>query len=128
MDPLIIENFSAEDKGVYICKITNPQLPDLMLESEIFHLMVTSLNTIGQNVVKIYPNPSIGQFTINFDKLPGQSTRVEISGIDGKLIYLGKIINNQQQINLQNIKQGMYLLKIFDNDKLYGTYKMMISK
>ncbi len=65
---------------------------------------------------KLYPNPNKGEFTLTFDSKSGK-VNVEIFDIRGRMIY-NKDYNASgtfnQQINLNNVSKGIYLVKVKD--------------
>lgn len=65
---------------------------------------------IAQNPISIYPNPSNGTFYINSkNALIGKEFK--IYGLTGKLISSG-FINQKQELNLNHLNQGVYVLKL----------------
>jgi hypothetical protein len=71
--------------------------------------------------IKVYPNPSNGIFTVDTD-LP---TEVKVLDITGKVVFTGFDITKQNSINVSNLQQGVYLLKI-KNDLGEQTEKIVI--
>ncbi|SMC84158.1 T9SS type A sorting domain-containing protein [Moheibacter sediminis] len=65
---------------------------------------------IAQNEIQIYPNPSNGTFFIN-SKNALNGKQFKIYDLTGKLISSG-LINQKQELNLSNLNQGIYILKI----------------
>jgi hypothetical protein len=71
-----------------------------------------------QGVVKIYPNPSNGRFSVLFDGVNGK-TIVEISDITGRIItrseldIMGKTI---QKYNLAEMPHGLYQIRVINNN------------
>ena len=75
--------------------------------------LITSVNSIGKtsNEIKIFPNPSQGSFTIDFDK--AEIEEIQLMDILGNIILRQKNIN-QTQINIDNLNSGIYILTIID--------------
>jgi hypothetical protein len=75
---------------------------------------------------KIYPNPMNEISTIELNKNYGK-TQLELFSMDGQLIkyitYSNKKIIN---FNRDNLKSGIYLLKISSDSELIGTSKLLI--
>ena len=69
------------------------------------------------NVLGIYPNPTTGQFIIKSYDL--KNAKVFVYTITGKEIFNGTIDKDDYIVNLRNIKQGVYLVKITSENKNY---------
>lgn len=65
---------------------------------------------IAQNQISIYPNPSKGTFYIN-SKNVLDGKEFKIYDLTGKLISSGSI-NKNQELNLNHLNQGIYVLNI----------------
>ena len=59
----------------------------------------------------VYPNPSNGVFKIQHDYLASE-TPYQITDITGKLIQTGKLSEEQSNIDLTQVQQGIYLLNV----------------
>ena len=80
-----------------------------------------------QNNFSIYPNPTIGSFTIEFKEL-ANSYSVEVFDMTGKTIYennYDQTANLVQEINLDNASSGVYFVNI-KSDKGLVTKKLII--
>jgi hypothetical protein len=78
-------------------------------------LAIQSISDIP--VVEIYPNPVTDFLHVQFD--PGKVNSLEILNMDGKKesIRLNKEDKSGVDINIQNLKSGIYLLKIAYKDE-----------
>ena len=76
--------------------------------------------------VKVYPNPSNGQFYIN-NKLGLNLTKAVVFDMSGRLISVFDISNssNTKQINLTGLSKGIYLVNIHSNDA-FVTKKLVL--
>lgn len=82
------------------------------------------LKLSNSNEFQVYPNPTNGLFTINSENLMGQ-TWVQIYDHTGKLIYIEKITQIQQSIDLGHVCNGIYLVKYF-NENIQSQLKIII--
>lgn len=71
----------------------------------------------------IYPNPNRGVFTIVLTE--STSSSVEIYNIQGQIIYQDKLVDKNSEINLSNIAEGVYFVKI-SSDEQVVTKKLII--
>ena len=72
-----------------------------------------------QNLV-LYPNPNKGSFNIKFDSASGNDINISVFDIRGRAIF-GKTFQNtgafDQNVNLENIQSGVYLLTVADGQR-----------
>ncbi len=66
------------------------------------------------NNISIYPNPTSD--LINISGI--YNAHIMLYDIDGKMIYSEKIEKNKTSINLSNINNGIYILRIIENNKI----------
>lgn len=57
---------------------------------------------------KIYPNPSSGQLTIDFDTSKIQQLKIRLIDILGKQVYSDVLTSTNKTLNLDNLQKGMY--------------------
>tara|TARA_B110000444_G_C18385103_1_gene386661 strand:- start:268 stop:558 length:291 start_codon:yes stop_codon:yes gene_type:complete len=74
---------------------------------------------------KIYPNPNNGSFEIQMTNLSAK-TEIEILDLNGKIIYKNTYSNKNQNINIENISRGVYIVKANQNG--YVRTKKLIIK
>jgi hypothetical protein len=81
--------------------------------------VITSINSIPtKQDFKIFPNPGTCRFMLSFSPVPGKTATVEISNLEGQVIYK-RIIENQETIDLSGTRKGIYLVKLLvDNEIL----------
>ena len=84
---------------------------------------VLSVNDITKQLsVSVFPNPSIGQFTLT---LSVENGIVEIYNILGQRVNHSEITNQETKIDLSNQPKGIYFVKIVANQKM-RTEKILI--
>ena len=72
-------------------------------------------NPISTNDFRIYPNPSKGEFDINFDNSNGNYS-VEIFSILGQKVF-EKVDTKSSTISVSNLHKGMYFVRITKDAK-----------
>lgn len=75
--------------------------------------------------VKVFPNPSSAQLTLQYNTFEKEST-IEVSDVLGKKVYSQEMLNNAGEnkisINTNGFANGVYLIKIKqDNKTVYNT-------
>ncbi|GAB4278783.1 MAG: hypothetical protein Kow0068_02570 [Marinilabiliales bacterium] len=84
-------------------------------------------NTINKSefyVINVFPNPCKNQLII-YQSQYQNPVYYFLSDITGKIHVSGKIENHREQINISQLKPGMYSLTLFDNIKIHSTYKII---
>ncbi len=71
--------------------------------------------------IKLFPNPSTDYFTINIPS--NTKIVVDIYSIDGVLIKQN--INNDNYINVSDLKSGLYIINVIFNNTLNHKYKLI---
>lgn len=84
--------------------------------------------------LSIYPNPSNGesQIIVELQDLNGEfmeNTSIEVFTISGQLITTYQFNGKSNQVFIQTgkIQQGIYLVKLYNNDQLLETQKLLIN-
>ncbi|MES2411185.1 MAG: alpha-amylase family glycosyl hydrolase [Bacteroidota bacterium] len=73
------------------------------------------------NTVSLYPNPTKGSFSIQ-----GQVAKVEVYSITGQLIKsFDNIISEDDQFDINELSNGVYLIKAIDSNNASKTMKLI---
>jgi photosystem II stability/assembly factor-like uncharacterized protein len=131
--------FTSEDNGVtWVLNTSIPytQITDLKLRNSDNRLFVfthgrgawaitldftlTYLEENETSFVKIYPNPSNGNFNISTEN---KNTSIKIFDIDGKNVFEKSNISNE---NIKLLSKGLYILHITEENKLVKTEKIIV--
>lgn len=73
------------------------------------------------NTVSLYPNPTKGSFSIQ-----GQVAKVELYNITGQLVKsFNNIISEDEQFDINDLSNGIYLVKAIDNNNSSKTMKLI---
>jgi len=101
----------------------NPQANSLGLNNQLFD------ENINASELKVYPNPCIDdKVTIEFNNQ--EIIEIRLTNITGKEVYLKKFqfAENKKQIQLNDIPNGIYIVKITTSDQKMVVKKLMVSK
>lgn len=90
-------------------------------------LIITGIpeNSIPKNI-KIYPNPARNNINITFPNSNYQDFNIYIYDIQGKMIKHVKPENFHSEVNISDINNGFYIVKIVDNDQVVKSEKIII--
>jgi ELWxxDGT repeat protein len=86
--------------------------------------------TQQKNNLIIYPNPSIDEVTIDLSNNElSQCRRIELSNTQGKVVYSNHTNQlNKINIDLKDWDNGLYIIKVFDNNGNMMNSKIVICK
>ena len=80
----------------------------------------TGVTSLSKVIEAIYPNPSNGQFNLNFADYNGEEIEIEIRSLSGKLVYKNSFNVKSNTINLEHLADGVYVLQVQKNKQWYG--------
>ncbi len=89
----------------------------------VFANQPSSLNTNQFSVldfVALSPNPAMNHFSLNIN-----TSKVEVYSVTGQLVSSYKDSNVSQQFDISALNQGVYLVKIFDNNNNEKTMRLI---
>ena len=82
-------------------------------------------NDIG---VKVFPNPSTGQFTLSLSNVP-EKCNVEVYNVLGERVESEKVKGESEEIDLSGQPNGIYLYRVItENGGLVGSGKVIIER
>ncbi|MEZ0607748.1 choice-of-anchor Q domain-containing protein [Fibrella sp. WM1] len=76
-------------------------------------------------VVQVTPNPVDNVLTVNWTNVPGMIGRAELVNSLGQLMMQAPLTGSSTQLTLQKLPSGLYLLRIYRNDKLLNSSKVL---
>ena len=83
--------------------------------SEIVKLPILKINEIT-----IYPNPAQEYIIVNTLK---NNSEIQIVNNVGQIVLRQKLLSNNQKINIENLRTGIYVVKVFGETQLYKLIK-----
>lgn len=89
-------------------------------------LSVSSLNEV--NELLVYPNPSTGMLNISFGTEMVNNTQIQILNITGELVRTLTVDGHQENIVVNGLENGMYFVKLIQDEKLIQVTKVVMSK
>jgi hypothetical protein len=115
-----VHTYSAEDKmplpGVSYYRLRQTDLDGASVYSKV---KVIDFSGIAMDAVKVYPNPAKGRLNVIANTFDGK-VGYTIVGVDGRQVGSGMLQNtiSATGINISNLKAGMYILKLQNNEKI----------
>jgi hypothetical protein len=88
----------------------------------------TGINAIGENKdITIFPNPSNGILNINLENLEGNK-EVKLYDLSGRLMMEQHTEANLVQLNILQIDNGSYLVKVKDGNGVFANKQVLLFK
>lgn len=72
---------------------------------------------ITSSTFEVYPNPTSGNFTLNFNSQPNQEGMLEVYDLNGKLMHSSKVEStlSSQEFSADHLPSGHYYIKVSFN-------------
>lgn len=117
IDGATTQSFTPTETGDYSVLLTKGSC---QIESPIISYVVTGLrdSNLG-NAIAIYPNPVTDHLTIEIKDVKILGGHLTILNSNGKLLIDRKLNANTCELNVGTLPNGLYLIRIVSNDKLY---------
>ncbi len=117
-------NQSGLCTGYYTIKVTDAI--NCTKSKEIF---IEEYNYVSQNsyndVFMIYPNPSAGEFIIEYKKQTGSDVEIRIMDLNGRIVELLKPIDEIIYVN--GVQSGVYFVELYYDKVFAGVQKLVIT-
>ena len=85
-----------------------------------FKVVSSIKSIISEDGLFIYPNPFQNRLTVRIDNPDMKNVEVAVYDLTGRLIYNPEVITGNVTLNLSGLKNGTYLLKIWNNNKIFS--------
>jgi uncharacterized repeat protein (TIGR01451 family) len=109
------QNFTATTNGLYAVQIS---LNSCLDTSDCFMITGLSLEQLSAELIKLYPNPSNGEFTIDFGVL-AQNASLFVEDITGKIVYESDEITDQKvDLKLKEAPGAYYVIIKFASGEI----------
>lgn len=117
-----------EDEGVYDVSLTAQNMFGMSEELKIAYITVldpTSVEELSQNSLRVYPNPSKGNF--NIEHLLEGTVQIEIFNMLGGRVYSAESGNSTISLSIEGLEEGIYFLRMTGvNDDSSASGKIII--
>ncbi|MBI9069274.1 MAG: T9SS type A sorting domain-containing protein, partial [Salinivirgaceae bacterium] len=115
------ETISVESDDWYALTITDANTCEF--SDSVYVMKLTSIYDNWGKQVTIYPNPTSKKVIINMGAIE-KNAIIQISDIQGNLIYINKDISQAVEIETSEWEDGVYIVRIF-NDKHHALYQLI---
>lgn len=98
------QSFTATYNGNFAVVVSNTYCSDT---SSCFELKPIGLSENAMHRLKVYPNPSNGNFTVELT----QPEKLSILDINGRIVFEASLFYGKNTLDLTHLPKGVYLLK-----------------
>ena len=91
----------------------------------LFPCAVSITNNEENILFSVYPNPSNGVFTFNYENNIGNAF-LDVFNIMGEKVYTVQLLENTTLINLLNEAKGLYFFNLRNNDGILSSGKVVV--
>jgi large repetitive protein len=123
-DSLVISNLAYTDMGVYYCVVQG--FCNNVTTTHVSLSVVTSLEPINTNAIRVYPNPSSGLVKLDFEKFEKNSV-IYFTSLDGRILLRKETVKPNMQLDLMHLPDGTYLIMV-QSDKNIFRSKIVLKK
>lgn len=122
-----LANPTAQPPGNVTFKVTVTDERGCTAADEILVIVIggTYIGETDENtILKVYPNPTSGKFTISFEQVKSSEIRIALISMSGHVVYQDVIKSANSSVstdvNIAGLSKGIYLLRIYgDFDSIY---------
>jgi hypothetical protein len=115
----VIESNKTASQRSELVVISSPPLSPIRVT-----ITQDTISSVGINEtsflkgLKVFPNPSKGQLNIDFHQLPPGNTSLSLYEASGRLLFQKTLQQKSNQLNLEGLSKGVYILSIKNNQDL----------
>lgn len=128
---LTISNLTMTLNGYrFRCLINNGMCPDVTSDAMTLNVLPTAVDDAAPEAkVSLYPNPSQGIFTFNYE-LPDAGSILKVTDLAGQIVFTREVADRtgEMTIDLSSLADGIYSWNIFSKDIHAGRGKLSILK
>lgn len=122
-----LANPTAQPPGDVIFNVTVTDERGCTATDEILVIVIGGTligETEESTILKIYPNPTSGKFTINFEQVKSSEIRIALINSSGQVVYQDVIKSAYSSVStdvdITGLSKGVYFLRIYgDFDSIY---------
>ena len=91
-----------------------------VLQSETFAVANNATESL-EKVVRIFPNPAEDRFNIKASSMSSEVAKVEVTNVQGQIVYSSDMTNGEHQINTSTWQAGIYMVSVEGADQHFST-------
>ena len=85
-------------------------------------------NLVGQNGIKVYPNPATDELVILLPATANFPVRLSLSNSMGQMVQQATATSRETRVDLKALATGIYYLQAVDNSGVFAVQKVVVGK
>ncbi len=73
----------------------------------------------------VFPNPTRANLTLRMERVPNAEMQMELYDLQGRSLYQNRIQSNENEVSMESLASGTYILRVSDNRSLLKTFKII---
>lgn len=87
---------------------------------------VTGIQNLSvENLISIFPNPAANELTVRGNS---DIEKIEITNLTGQMILTEQVNSRNHKMNLENVANGVYFVKVYNTSKQISVRKLVVNK
>jgi hypothetical protein len=74
-----------------------------------------------EKVVRVFPNPAEDMFNIKASSMSSEVAKVEVTNVQGQIVYTSDMVNGEHQINTATWQAGVYMVSVEGANQHFST-------
>ena len=120
------QNFCGVSATVGTCYITPNNNPPCELYKTDETIILENVEEQENNDIKIYPNPSKGEFFVEFSAT--SNYEISVMAVDGKQIIAAQVTSNKYNFDLSQQPSGTYYMAVAQDEKVIFFKRINLTK
>jgi hypothetical protein len=109
-------NVTISAVGTYTLQVAVSDGELTTMESVVVNVALTSVRTMSQSAMNVYPSPVIDHLNIQLTDMNDSEADLKIYNIIGVQVYNTKLYELNSRINLQHLLNGVYIVSVETKD------------
>lgn len=89
---------------------------------------LTDIKYFEDTKLKISPNPTAGNITLTISNFEADKYQYQVMNLSGMVLETNKINQNNQIVDLSKLTNGMYFIRILDDNRVSKVEKIIVNK
>lgn len=109
--------------------VTNPgSITKILYKGSLESTLSVDDKSLDKVALKLYPNPAVTSFSLNFSTQASQTAKVSIVDLMGRIVMTSQSVQTNQPVDVSRLSNGVYLVNITDENNKSVMKKLVVAK